>query len=220
MQETENSSWYKSSIGMGKLVTGDSVENDRSNAAQKGRKKKKKKNQGKAALEKAEETPAPVEVETVLEESSASDSEEDSPVKQNNRAARVGLPQGLARKALFKGSLNEELSAMSIEESKAWGKQVFSALKAKSARAEDNPVVRAIVHSKLHGGRSTSADTIMDSGCTYPLTTMLVAEAIKKKVQTLTRELIIVEASGKKLEILGTVKFNLEADVLGGRKMV
>ena len=135
--------------------TGETVEVDRANAAQKGGKKKKKKNQGKAALEKAEETPAPVEVETVLEESSASDSEEDSRVKQNNRAARVGLPPGLERNALFKSALNEELSAMSIEESKAWGKQVFSALKAKSARAEDNPVVRAKVHSKLHGGRST-----------------------------------------------------------------
>ena len=48
---------------------------------------------------------------------------------------------------------------------------------------------------------------------------MTIAEAINKKVQPLTRELIIVEASGKNLEILGT-KFYLDADVLGGRKMV
>ena len=87
-------------------------------------------------------------------------------------------------------------------------------------RSEDNPVVRAKIHSKLHGGRSTPADAIMDSGCTYPLTTMTVTEATKKKVQPLTSEVIIVEASGKNLEILGTVKFYLEADVLGGRKMV
>ena len=60
----------------------------------------------------------------------------------------------------------------------------------------------------------------MDLGCTYPLTTMTVTQAIKMQVTPLSRELIIVEASGKNLEILGTVKFYLEADVLGGRKMV
>ena len=70
--------------------------------------------------------------ETVEEEPAESESEEDSPVKQNNRAARVGLPAGLARKALFKSSLNEELSSMSSEPSRILG-EVFKALKAKSA---------------------------------------------------------------------------------------
>ena len=59
----------------------------------------------------------------------AESSEEDSPVKQNNQAARVGLPPGIARKSLFK-NLNEELSTMSTEASKTWGEQVFKAFKA------------------------------------------------------------------------------------------
>ena len=66
----------------------------------------------------------------------------------------------------------------------------------------------------------TNTDAIMDSGCTYPLTTMTVTQAIKMKVTPLSRELIIVEASGKNLEILGVVRVFLEADVLGGRKLV
>ena len=59
-----------------------------------------------------------------------------------------------------------------------------------------------------------------DSGCTHPLTTMSVTEAIRMKVTPLSRELVIVEASGKNLRILGTVKMFLEADVLGRRKMI
>ena len=53
-----------------------------------------------------------------------------------------------------------------------------------------------------------------------PLTTMSVTEAIKMKVTPLARELVIVEASGKSLRILWTVRMFLETDVLGGRKMI
>ena len=133
------------------------------------------------------------------------------------------LTSRAGKEGFIQSSLNEELSSMSAEASKTWATQVFKALKAKSAKKsgnEDSPVVRAKIHSKLHGGRSTNADALMDSGCTYPLTTMTVIIAIKVKVTPLYRELIIVEASGKNLEILGTVKFYLEADVLGNRRIV
>ena len=91
-------------------------------------------------------------------------------------------------------------------------------MKAKSAKCDDSPVVRGKIHAKINGGICTEVDAIMDSGCTHPLTTMSVTEATKMKV-TVSRELVIVEASGKNLRILGTVKMFLEADVLGGRKM-
>ena len=114
----------KNPKNLGNNGSAEPTEVDRANAAQKGGKKKgKKKNQGKAAIEKPEEAPVTGETETVEEESAESESEEDSPVKQSNRAARVGLTPGLARKALFKSSLNEELSSMSAERSRIFGKK-------------------------------------------------------------------------------------------------
>ena len=70
---------------------------------------------------------------------------------------------------------------MSTEASRTWGEQVFKALKAKSANKSGNdesPVVRGKIHSKINGGFSTDVDA-MDSGCTHPLTTMSVTQAIQ-----------------------------------------
>ena len=58
------------------------------------------------------------------------------------------------------------------------------------------------------------------SGCTHPLTTLTVTQALKMEIIPLDREIEIVEASGKLLRILGTVSFYLECDVLGGRKLI
>ena len=55
----------------------------------------------------------------------------------------------MARKSLFK-NINEELITMSTEASKTWGEQVFKALKAKSAKCDDSPVVRGKIHSKIN----------------------------------------------------------------------
>ena len=45
-----------------------------------------------------------------------------------------------------------------------------------------------------------------------------VTDEMKVEIKTLERELKIIEASGKILEILGTSNMYLEAEVLGGRK--
>jgi hypothetical protein len=104
-------------------------------------KKKKKKKLGKTAVEPQEGDKA-TDPETFEEETEETASEEDSPVKQaiNNRAARVGMPPDMARRALFK-NLNSELSNMSAEATKEWGQGIFKALKAKSAKNDDSPVV-------------------------------------------------------------------------------
>jgi len=49
-----------------------------------------------------------------------------------------------------------------------------------------------------------NADAIMDSGCTHPLITLTVTDALKMKITPLARDLEIVEASGKNLTILGS----------------
>ena len=159
---------------------------------------------GKTAAEQQEEAQAPAEI--VEEETDEEASEEDSPVKPaiSNRAARVGMPPEMARRALF-NYLNKELSNMSAEATKEWGQGIFKALKAKSAINDDYHIVMGKIWSKINGGISTKVDAIMDSGCTHPLNTMAVTDAIKMKVTPLSRELIIVEASGQNLRILGTV---------------
>ena len=92
------------------------------------------------------------------------------------------------------------------------GKELFKEPKAKSDREDDNPVVK--------GGTSTTANTIIDRGCTYSLKTKAVTDAIKIEIKPLTNEFIIIETSGKTLMVLGTVKMHLETEVLGSLKMV
>ena len=118
---------------------------------------------GKTAAEQQEEAQAPAEI--VEEETDEEASEEDSPVKPaiSNRAARVGMPPEMARRALF-NYLNKELSNMSAEATKEWGQGIFKALKAKSAINDDYHIVMGKIWSKINGGISTKVDTIMDSG--------------------------------------------------------
>ena len=179
----------------------------------KGKKKKlkNKKETGKAAL-------GIQEVIQEEEEQSEEESEEDSPVQPSSgRAARVRM----AKRALFRPTtLHRQLSNMNEEETKKWGEGVFQALRDKSARSPNNPTVQGKMWSKRNGERWTDVAAIMESGCTHPLTTFTVTEAIRKNINPLTRPIEIVEASGDNLKILGTVQAYLECEVLGGRKLV
>ena len=80
-------------------------------------------------------------------------------------------------------------------------------------------MVKAKAWSKLNGGMSSKTDAVMDSGCIYPVTTTAVTKEMKTEIKPLREELTIIEASGKTLKVLVTVKMFLEADVLGGRKL-
>ena len=78
-------------------------------------------------------------IQNTAQETSESESEPDSP-KKTNRAARVGasmLPS-MARRAALTG-LNSKLSNMSDKERDIWGEEVFKALKARTAKADDSP---------------------------------------------------------------------------------
>ena len=59
---------------------------------------------------------------------------------------------------------------------KKWGESVFKAYRAKSVEDEENSVVKGRVWTRLNGGTSFKRDTIMDSGCTYPVTTKTVTD--------------------------------------------
>ena len=74
----------------------------------------------------------------------------------------------MARRATRTG-LNAKLSDMSEEEKDIWGQEVFKALKARTAKSDDSPVVKGRMWSKRNGGKSTSIDSIMDSGSLFTI---------------------------------------------------
>ena len=114
--------------------------------------------------------------------------------------------------------LTATLNKMSITEQKEWGDGIAKALRARNERSTDNPTVRGKIWFKRNGGKSTSVAAVMDSGCTHPIMTTTVTDALNMKVTPLEKPLEIVEASGKNLKIMGTIKTYLECEVLGGRQ--
>ena len=72
----------------------------------------------------------------------------------------------------------------------------------------------------MEGGRGTDTDCVMDTGCIFPITSTSVAEGIRGEVKPLHEDLEIIDASGKPMEILGTIKMFIDNRILGGRKLV
>ena len=119
-----------------------SSENQQDRANRAGKKKKDKKT-GIPAMEKTQ-------------------IEEDNQSYTSKRAKRVGATN-IAKRATFKyPGLNAILSNMKQEDQKEWGEGVCKALRAKSARSQDNPTVHGTVWSKRNGGISTEVASIMD----------------------------------------------------------
>ena len=76
---------------------------------------------------------------------------------------------------------------MSESEQKEWGDGVYQALRANSERSTDNPTVHGKMWSKRNGGKSTTVAVVMDSGCTHPITTMTVTNALNMEVTPLEK---------------------------------
>ena len=70
------------------------------------------------------------------------------------------------------------------------------------------------------GGKCTHTECVMDSGCSFPLTSTAVVEAIGAEVMPLTQKLEIIDASNCIMEIIGTARIYINNDVLVGRKYV
>ena len=111
---------------------------------------------------------------------------------------------------------NDQLSNLKEEEKKEFA----TSYRARSAKDSDSSAVKSIAWSKLHDGNSSKTDAVMDSGCTFPLTTTAVTTKMKTEIIHLKEELNIVEASGKTLDVIGTCKMFLENEILGSREMV
>ena len=86
------------------------------------------------------------------------------------------------RKTIY-AELNKELSSLQEEQKKECGEGLFKALRAKSTREEENPVVKERVWSKLNGGTSTTTEAMIDSRCTYPITMKTVTDEITVEIK-------------------------------------
>ena len=85
---------------------------------------------------------------------------------------------------------------------------------------DDEAVISSTAYSKMIGGKCTHTDCVMDSGCSFPLTTTAITKALGIEVTPLKQKLEMLDASNRIMEIIGTTRIFIENDVLGGRKCV
>ena len=112
---------------------------------------------------------------------------------------------GNAKKALF--SLEEELKNMSEEEHAKFGDSVFQSLKVKTAKAQSSPLLRAKIFPSRHSNGGTEEDMCADTGCTKPIIGTEICREQKISIQPLAGGMVIADASGNKLNIIGTSVF-------------
>ena len=86
--------------------------------------------------------------------------------------------------------LNEQLSNLTEEEKKGFSSS-YQAYRARSARDSESSIIKSKAWSKLHGGNNTDTDAVMDTGCTFPVTTTTVIKEIKAEIFPLKEELDI-----------------------------
>ena len=119
--------------------------------------------------------------------------------------------------------LSAKLKNMEEEERKETRggvKKSYIAYRASVARENDFTITKAMVYLKMHWGRGTETDSVNDTGCTYPLMTTAVTNALKLEVKPLQGTLEIIDASGNALDVLGTIQMFIDSEILGGRKLV
>ena len=83
------------------------------------------------------------------------------------------------------------------------------AFRARIAKQDDDSVIPSTAHSKNVGGRCTYTEYVMDSGCSFPITSTAVAEALVVEVKPLTKKLEIIDASDRIMEIIGTIRMDV-----------
>ena len=156
------------------------------------------------------------------EEEESEISEEESPVKRDVPAQHKSRPVRLAQYQSSSAvrSLNDQLSNMDDEERKNL-KLTGRIKRVNIAKQDDDEaVISATAYSKMIGGRCTHTECVMDSGCSFPLTTTAVTEALGVEVIPLKQKLEMLDASNRIMDIIGTTRIFIESDILGGRKCV
>ena len=131
---------------------------------------------------------------------------------------RVGLgEEQSARRAIL--NLNDELEIMSKEDIEALGQSIFSVLKAKSAKETDSPILKGKVFSTRKSTKGLYEDLVCDSGCTKTIVSKQICQDLTIQISPLSSSMIITDASGNSLNIIGTAKFYISnTQVLGDKR--
>ena len=156
---------------------------------------------------------------TLRQQSPSSESEADSPIKQGiaARKQRVGMEEHSAKRTIR--SLKDELEGMSTDGINALGESIFAACKAKAAKDHESPVIQGKVFHNRHTQKHSVEDLVCDSGCTMSVVSKSICEDNQIPIIPLNATMIIRDASGNTLNIMGTSKIYIEnLKVLGPRR--
>ena len=125
------------------------------------------------------------------------------------RRLRIGLgEEHSTRKAVY--NLNDELEDMSKDDIEALGQSIFSVLKAKSAKDQDSPILKGKIFANRKTNRGSFEDLVCDSGCTMSVISKSICEDQNIPITPLSSDMIIRNASGNSLNIIGTSKVYIE----------
>ena len=115
--------------------------------------------------------------------------------------------------------MKDELEEMSKDDINALGQSIFASCKAKSAKCPDSPVIQGKIVVNRHTNRHSLEDLVCDSGCTMSVISKSICEDQRIPIIPLNANMIIRDASGNTLNIVGTPKIYIEnLKVLGPRR--
>ena len=108
---------------------------------------------------------------------------------------------------------------MSEEENSAFGASVFKALKAKSVKQKAksvkqdvlSPIFRATVFPDRSSNKGKTEDMVADTGCTKTIVGAEICRELGITIRPLTSGLHIKDASGNRLNIIGTAAFYISS---------
>ena len=99
-------------------------------------------------------------------------------------------------------------------------RQLSGSFRCYRASRTETSVIHSTAHSKIVGGKECDTESVMDSGCSFPITSTAVAEGIGAEVKPLKNKLEIIDASDRVMDIIGTIRMYIDNQVQGGRKLV
>ena len=115
--------------------------------------------------------------------------------------------------------MKDELEGMSTDGINALGESIFAACKAKAAKDHESPVIQGKVFHNRHTQKHSVEDLVCDSGCTMSVVSKSICEDNQIPIIPLNATMIIRDASGNTLNIVGTSKIYIQnSKVLGPRR--
>ena len=95
---------------------------------------------------------------------------------------------------------------MSEGEIEALGESIFSALKAKSAKESDSPILKGKVFPTRQSNKGLYEDLVCDSGCTKTIVSKQICQDLNIQIKRLLSSMLITDASGRSLNIIAQQK--------------